>query len=92
MIADALIAGAHADAIFFSNYQLLATFPLKQHPSVELYQVGYEKIQLWSDVTTSPGVMGKIIVLQDVISNLTLCCCLHTKVSLTLQSHWNQNI
>lgn len=62
LIADALKAGAHADAIFFSNSQHLDTFPLKQHPSVELYQVNYEKIQLWSDVTTSPGVLGKIII------------------------------
>ena len=53
-------AGAHAEAIFFSNTSLLETLPLVNCPSIQLYQLNHEKIQLWSDLTTSPGIMGKI--------------------------------
>lgn len=59
LIADAMNAGAHAETIFFSDTKLLTTLPLKKYPSIQLYQVQYGKIQLWSDLTTSPGIMGK---------------------------------
>ncbi|KAI9560445.1 hypothetical protein GHT06_014463 [Daphnia sinensis] len=58
LISDAMCAGAHAEAIFFSNVKLLTTLPLKNHMSTKLYQVNQDKIQLWSDLTTSPGIMG----------------------------------
>ena len=61
MYLDAMKAGAHAEAIFFSNTSLLETLPLVNCPSIQLYQLNHEKIQLWSDLTTSPGIMGKIL-------------------------------
>ncbi|XP_032794521.2 rRNA methyltransferase 3, mitochondrial [Daphnia magna] len=67
LISDAMHAGVHAEAIFFSNLKLLTTLPLKSHTSTKLYQVNQDKIQLWSDLITSPGIMGVFDVsnLQD---------------------------
>jgi tRNA G18 (ribose-2'-O)-methylase SpoU len=59
LIADAMNAGANAETIFFSDTKLLTTLPLIKYPSIELYQVHHSKIQLWSDLITSPGIMGK---------------------------------
>lgn len=60
-------AGVHAEAIFFSNLKLLTTLPLKSHTSTKLYQVNQDKIQLWSDLITSPGIMGRIAPLTTFI-------------------------
>ena len=62
LLSDALTAGAKADSIFFSRPELLHRLPLTlQHCSdVKLYQVNYNQIQLWSELTTSPGIVGNI--------------------------------
>ena len=60
-IQDALEAGAVAEMIFFSSMNNLKSLPLinaKKLP--ELYQVSYNQIQLWSDLVTSPGVIGNM--------------------------------
>lgn len=67
LIADAMKAGAHVEAIFFSDTKLLATLPLINHPSVQLYQLHPDKLQLWSDLTTSPGIMGMACFLYLLI-------------------------
>ncbi|XP_057366241.1 rRNA methyltransferase 3, mitochondrial-like [Daphnia carinata] len=80
LISDAMCAGVHAEAIFFSNIKLLTTLPLKSHTSTKLYQVNQAKIQLWSDLITSPGIMGVFDVsnLQNSSFNedipLTIIC------------------
>lgn len=58
LIEDAFKAGVPAEALFFSNPELLKCLPLKNQPLTELYKLSYDKIQLWSDLTTSPGIMG----------------------------------
>ena len=58
VIEDALKAGAVAESIFFSDPKLLKRIPLKHSKNIELFQVHYDKIQLWSDLTTSPGIIG----------------------------------
>ena len=78
-------AGAHAEAIFFSNTSLLETLPLVNCPSIQLYQLNHEKIQLWSDLTTSPGIMGKIykkIIISSVLLFLSYAFYISKKVSL----------
>lgn len=62
LIADALKALVPAEAIFFSDYKLLANLPLKRHRNTELYQINHDKIQLWSDLTTSPGIIGNYVM------------------------------
>lgn len=68
-------AGAHAETIFFSDTKLLTTLPLKKYPSIQLYQVQYGKIQLWSDLTTSPGIMGINNIIKYVFEIQTLISC-----------------
>jgi len=60
LISDALKAGAKADSIFFSRIELLNNLPLTREncSSTKLYQINYNQVQLWSDLTTSPGIIG----------------------------------
>lgn len=58
LIADALKAGAVAEAIFFSRNELLESLPLENNSTTYFYRVNYNHIQLWSELTTSPGVLG----------------------------------
>lgn len=60
LIADAMKAGVQAEALFFSNTELLASLPLQNQTDCKLYQVRHNIIQLWSDLSTSPGIMGII--------------------------------
>lgn len=60
LISDALKAGAKADSIFFNRIELLNNLPLTKEncSGINLYQINYNQIQLWSDLTTSPGIIG----------------------------------
>lgn len=58
LMADAMKAGLHTDAIFFSSPELLGRLPLGMHAEAQLYQVHQSAIQLWSELTTSPGIAG----------------------------------
>lgn len=58
LIADAISAGASAEMLFFSRTELLNSLPLRKCKQTKLFQVDYNKIQLWSDLTTSPGIIG----------------------------------
>lgn len=57
LIRDAVEAGAEAEMIFFSNTDLLKSIPMTSKQP-ELYQVNHNAIQLWSEMTTSPGIIG----------------------------------
>lgn len=62
LIQDALNAGVKPQSIFFSRKDSLRD--LKIPPSVsniELFKMQYKHIQLWSNLTTSPGIVGKHI-------------------------------
>lgn len=59
LISDAIRSGLKAKALFVSKPELLAKLNLPKNFSTELYQVPYEKIQLWSELVTSPGLIGK---------------------------------
>lgn len=63
LIKDAVQAGTKPKAIFFSR--LSDVLPLSLPKEVKLYKVPYRTIQLWSNLTTSPGILG-IFEIPDV--------------------------
>ena len=83
LIADAMKAGVPLEAVFFSKLELLEKLPLGRYPDAQLYQVSQASIQLWSELTTSPGIsaffdISKIKDLESLRDNeripLTLIC------------------
>lgn len=63
LIEDAIRAGTVPKAIFFSR--LSDVLPLSLPQEVKLYKIPYRTIQLWSNLTTSPGIIG-IFEIPDV--------------------------
>lgn len=56
LIKDALKSGAIPNAMIFNDLSDLAALKLPEE--VKLYKVPYNTIQLWSTLTTSPGLLG----------------------------------
>ncbi|KYM75449.1 RNA methyltransferase-like protein 1 [Atta colombica] len=63
LIEDAIQAGIVPKVIFFSR--LSDVLPLSLPKEVKLYKIPYRTIQLWSNLTTSPGIIG-IFEIPDV--------------------------
>ncbi|KYN30667.1 RNA methyltransferase-like protein 1, partial [Trachymyrmex septentrionalis] len=63
LIEDAIQAGIVPKVIFFSR--LSDILPLSLPKEVKLYKIPYRTIQLWSNLTTSPGIIG-IFDIPDV--------------------------
>ncbi|KYQ56697.1 RNA methyltransferase-like protein 1 [Trachymyrmex zeteki] len=63
LIEDAIQAGIVPKVIFFSR--LSDILPLSLPKEVKLYKIPYRTIQLWSNLTTSPGIIG-IFEIPDV--------------------------
>lgn len=59
LIKDAIQAGTKPEAIFFNR--LSDILPLSLSKQVKLYKIPYRTIQLWSNLTTSPGIFGKYL-------------------------------
>ncbi|GFG33567.1 hypothetical protein Cfor_03462 [Coptotermes formosanus] len=57
LIKDAIAAGYVPQKVFFSRVKDAADLNLPDE-GVELYKTSYKSISLWSDLTTSPGVLG----------------------------------
>ncbi|CAL7933472.1 unnamed protein product [Xylocopa violacea] len=66
LIADALKTGLIPKAILFNNPSDIEAFNFSKE--VKLYKVPYKTIQLWSSLTTSPGLLG-IFQTPDVCNN-----------------------
>ena len=62
LIGDAIKAGITAEALFCSRKELIESLPRQMSPSTPVYLVNYNKIQLWSELTTSPGIMGNFFL------------------------------
>lgn len=58
LIKDAIQAGVMPKVIFFNRVSDI--LPLSFPKEVKLYKIPYRTIQLWSNLTTSPGIIGKI--------------------------------
>lgn len=56
LITDALKSGAIPSAIIYNDPTKIAALKLPEE--VKLYKVPYKTIQLWSTLTTSPGLLG----------------------------------
>lgn len=60
IIKQALNAGFQLEQLIFSRVDDIKDLPIKEKNSkAKLYKVPYRSIQLWSQLTTSPGIMGK---------------------------------
>lgn len=57
LIKDAMEAGYVPHMVFFSRVKDAADLNLPDS-GVELYKISYKSISLWSDLTTSPGILG----------------------------------
>ncbi|XP_076661941.1 rRNA methyltransferase 3, mitochondrial [Halictus rubicundus] len=71
LIKDALEAGAQLDTILFNNYDEIVKFNHPIPDNVKLYKIPYKTIQLWSSLTSPPGVMG-IFTTPDIENNATV--------------------
>jgi hypothetical protein len=58
LIKDAMEAGYVPQMVFFSRLKDAADLHLPDD-GVQLYKTSYKSISLWSDVTTSPGILGE---------------------------------
>lgn len=65
LIKDALQAGTKPKAIFFNRISDI--LPLSLSKEIKLYKVPYRTIQLWSNLTTSPGILG-VFEIPDVVA------------------------
>ena len=59
LIQDALEAGVKLESLFFSRSESLDGLSLDPGQNFHLYKVLYSHMSLWSDLTTSPGIIGK---------------------------------
>ncbi|XP_003707127.2 rRNA methyltransferase 3, mitochondrial [Megachile rotundata] len=66
LIKDALKAGLVPKAVFFNDFSEVKSLNLPDE--VKLYKVPYKSLQLWSALTTSPGLLG-IFDTPDVSNN-----------------------
>ncbi|XP_012251338.2 rRNA methyltransferase 3, mitochondrial [Athalia rosae] len=57
LIEDAMKIGLMPEIILFSRTPDLQRLPLPKE-GIKLYKIPYRTMQLWSDLSTSPGVMG----------------------------------
>lgn len=67
LIKDALKTGLTPTAIIFNDLSVIKE--LKLPKGVTLYKVPYKTIQLWSSLTTSPGIIG-IFKTPDIQNNV----------------------
>ena len=65
-IADALRANAVMKAFYFTSIDVLEKFPLNLLPNdVPLYKAPKFKLNLFTDLALSPGILGKLFILSD---------------------------
>lgn len=64
LIEDAIQAGVVPKVIFFNR--LSDVLQLSLPKEVKLYKIPYRTIQLWSNLTTSPGIIGEYLDFVDL--------------------------
>ena len=80
LISDAILSGAEARCIYFSQIDSLKRLPVHETNAV-LYKVQYQHMKIWSDLETPPGIMGRKIITpaKFVYYCVTICCSLFRK-------------
>ena len=58
MILDAFKAGLYPSIVVFSRLRLLADIPFDKDKDLAMYQIPYRNINMWSELSTPPGLMG----------------------------------
>lgn len=82
LISDALLAGVKCHSIYFTSRFDPNKLPFDPSSQIPVYRVKYKHMQLWSDVSTPPGIMaifqmpaiGEAVVPQTQTIPLTLIC------------------
>ena len=80
LIQDAISRGIEPSVIVFSRVKLLHGLNLPSKSETRLYHLPYTNIKLWTDLTTSPGIMAAIpkSSFEDIVPTspipLTLVC------------------
>ena len=62
IIQDAMNAGFYPKTFVFSRLNLLGDIPFDTSKNINMVQIPYKNIKVWSDLSTSPGIMGKDFV------------------------------
>lgn len=63
LIIDGLEAKCLLKYVIFSRTEELNNLkPFLPRTGVMIYKIPYKEVQLWSDVETSPGIFGKLIL------------------------------
>jgi hypothetical protein len=63
LIKDAMNAGCVPQMVFFSRVKDAADLNLPD-AGVQLYKVSYKSLSLWSNLTTSPGILGQCTIVR----------------------------
>ena len=63
-IQDAMKAGFYPKTFAFSRMNLLPNFDFDKSKELNMVQIPYRNIKVWSNVSTSPGIMGKLNTLN----------------------------
>jgi len=81
IIQDAIHQGFSPSVLVFSREKLVWQLGLPKKTTTKLYHIPYNNMKLWSDLTTSPGIMAafsKQEVVENVVSKsplpITLVC------------------
>ena len=74
IIQDAMNAGFYPKTFVFSRLNLLGDIPFDTSKNINMVQIPYKNIKVWSDLSTSPGIMGKYFVftLNNNYSSLSI--------------------
>lgn len=62
LIKDAIQAGVVPRMIFFNRLSEIQSLSFPEE--VKLYKIPYRTIQLWSNLTTSPGIIGNLTLYE----------------------------
>ena len=60
VIVDAMNSGLYPKTFIFSRLNLLDEIPFDLENRLNMVQIPYRNVQAWSELTTSPGIMGKM--------------------------------
>ena len=65
IIQDAMNSGFYPKTFVFSRLNLLGDIPFDLSKEINMVQIPYRNIKVWSDLTTSPGIMGKYLYITN---------------------------
>ncbi len=61
LIVDAMKAGFYPDVFVFSRLNTLLDIPFDKSRDIDIYQIPYRSIKLWSELKAQPGLMGILL-------------------------------